>query len=411
MTRRTMAAAAIGATALLGVAFAMPAAADDHPDLAGRWTLNRSLSQFPRDVGFGMDLVSGGGSESGASAAGGGRGPGRSAGGGIGRPAMASFQESEDDAKRTEQLVGEVRNPSAHLTIVQTPTTVTVATDRNGSRTFRTDGREESQPLDKVPVTTIARWEATGLRIRYEVSPSRQLDYLYSRTLDPPQLIVQVQFIERGGHDTVTRVYEPAKAREPTTPEPDAAPERTAAPAPQASPTTPAGSSPAPPAAGPGTAQPPGTPGRTVPPPPALAQGPDADLKGLTKLGVVVEDLTAQAATCGLRQAPIETAVAKILSDAGFQVARNSDEDTYLYVQVITGTLSANVCVSRYDVYLLTSTTATLSYQTAPVLVQVSLLHKGGLTGGAPAAHGDAVIGSVRQYVDEFAKRIRDASR
>jgi hypothetical protein len=54
---------------------------------------------------------------------------------------------------------------------------------------------------------------------------------------------------------------------------------------------------------------------------------------------------------------------------------------------------------------------ATLSYQVAPALVQVSLLHKGGLTGGAPAAHGEAVTGGVKQYVDEFGARIKAANR
>ena len=141
------------------------------------------------------------------------------------------------------------------------------------------------------------------------------------------------------------------------------------------------------------------------------AQGPGAELKGLTKLGVVVEDLSSQAAACGLSQAPIEAAVAKSLSDAGLTVRRNSDEDTYVYVHIITVSVSAGLCVSRYDASLYSYTNATLSYQTTPVLVQVSLLHKGGITGGAAGVHADAVIRSVTQYVDEFAAQIRSANR
>ena len=162
----------------------------------------------------------------------------------------------------------------------------------------------------------------------------------------------------------------------------------------------------------PGTADIQGLPaaGGLVPPPP-VNQQPDGELKGLTALGVVVEGLSSQAAACGLNQGTLETAVSKHLSDAGFKVLRNSDEDTYIYVDVITSSLSSGLCVSRYDVFLYTQTTAKLSYQETPVLVQVSLLHKGGLSGGAPALHAEAVVGSVKQYVDEFAMRIRNANR
>jgi hypothetical protein len=144
---------------------------------------------------------------------------------------------------------------------------------------------------------------------------------------------------------------------------------------------------------------------------PVMAQGPYPELKGLTKLGVVVEGLSSQAATCGLSQAPIEAAVSKSLSDAGLSVRLNADEDTYLYVHIITVSVSAGLCVSRYDAFLYSHTTATLSYQATPVLVQVSLLHKGGITGGATGVHADTVIRSVKQYVDEFVTQIHSANR
>ena len=131
-------------------------------------------------------------------------------------------------------------------------------------------------------------------------------------------------------------------------------------------------------------------------------QQPDAELKGLTKLGVVVEDLSPQAAACGLSQGTLETAVSKRLSDAGFRVLRNSDEDTYVYVNVITTSLSTGLCVSRYDAFLYTHTTARLSYQETPVLVQVSLLHKGGIAGGASAAHAEGFFGVCRSTSISF---------
>jgi hypothetical protein len=92
-------------------------------------------------------------------------------------------------------------------------------------------------------------------------------------------------------------------------------------------------------------------------------------------------------------------------------VIRNSDDDTYLYVNINTASVSAGLCVSRYDAFLYTHTTAKLSYQGTPVLVQVSLLHKGGIAGGAPAAHADGVLRGVQEYVDQFATRIRAANK
>jgi len=132
-------------------------------------------------------------------------------------------------------------------------------------------------------------------------------------------------------------------------------------------------------------------------------------LRGLKTLGVVVEGLTSQAAACGLSQGTLETSAVKQLSAAGFKVVLNSDEDTYLYVNVITASLANGLCVSRYDAFLYTHTTAPLTYQPTPVLVEVSLLHKGGLTGGAPAVHGEAVRRGVLEYIDQFAAQIHDA--
>jgi hypothetical protein len=128
-------------------------------------------------------------------------------------------------------------------------------------------------------------------------------------------------------------------------------------------------------------------------------------------LGIVVEELSSQAAGCGLNQGALEAAVSKHLSDAGFKVLRNSDEDTYVYVSVLTASLPSGLCVSRYDAFLYTHTTAKLSYQQTPVLVQVSLLHKGGIAGGASASHAGEVVRGLQEYIDQFSTRIRDANK
>ena len=77
--------------------------------------------------------------------------------------------------------------------------------------------------------------------------------------------------------------------------------------------------------------------------------------------------------------ATIEIALSKPLTDAGFSIRRNSDEDTYVYVNVMTSSGPNGTCVSRYDAFLYTHATAKLAHTTMPVLVQVSLLHDGGI--------------------------------
>src|SRR5207237_245566 len=123
-------------------------------------------------------------------------------------------RESEDDAKRLQQLTAEVRKPSAFLTIVETPTAVTITDDRGQSRTFHPNGKEDVLQLDGVPVGVTAKREAGGLVVLYNVEQGRSLRYTYSRTALPRQLAVDVQFIERGGGDKVRRIYEPASATE-----------------------------------------------------------------------------------------------------------------------------------------------------------------------------------------------------
>jgi hypothetical protein len=369
-----------------------PAAAGEGPNLTGRWTLNKSLSQIPREVGFGMDLAAGAGAASGADD--------RTGGGGVALTGMLLFRESADDAKRRDLLVEEVRTPSAHLTIAQADTTVTIVTDSGQSRTFHADGRAEALPLDQVTVLTTSKWDGTRLDVRYRVEQNRELRYTYSRTADPPQLVVQVRFVERNDRLSATFVYEVTKPNEAP------APER---PAPRVVSDTPA----VPPAVArpPGLKLPDAVPAQAPTMQPVGAIGPDAELRGLTALGVVVEDLSQQAAACGLSQAPLEASVTKSLTDAGLKTLRNADEDSYIYVQIMTTATPTGLCVSRYDVYLYTHTTTALSYQTNPVLVQVELLHKGGITGGSPNSHGEAVSRSVKQLVDEFASRIREASK
>jgi hypothetical protein len=367
-------------TVALGAARATPVAAQP-VDLSGTWVLDWGASQFPRDVvGFGMDLLPYGGSGGTAS-----DGP---FSGGSGAPVLAPSRESETDAKNTKQLVEEVRRPSIWLQVTQTATAVTITDDRGHTRTFTTNGKDEGQRLDAGPVPTTARWEGKQLIVRYRVSPSRELRYALGRTPDGGRLTVDVRFVERGGRDSLTRVYEPLP---PGAELPSVAPA-----APASSGSAPAGAD-VPAAAG--QAAPLGT------------QAADAELAGIRSIGLVVEELTTQATACGLDRAALEAAVTTSLTAAGLKVARNSDEDTYLYVDVMTASVTNGLCVSRFDASLFTHTTATLTHQTRPVLVRVLLLHDGAMAGGAPKEHAANVMEGIVKRVDQFAAKISAAAQ
>ena len=379
---------------LLVVASMHPAqlSAQAPSDLAGTWTLNRQLSQFPSELGFSADFLGALGPGAGpvSSGRGGGRGGGRRGGGGVNggvQGAPKIVRETQEDAQRVLLLTDEVRNPFEHVTIAVTPTAVTITPDRAPARTFHTNSKDEEIAVGRVMASVNAHWEGNRLIIVYTAETGRELHYAYSLNANPVQLIVDVEFVERGGGDKVRRIYDPAASVDTRAAAVPALPVAAANPAPASA------SSPAAPAAA------------------SIDQRPDAALKGLTKLGVVVEDLSGDAAACSLTHDSIETMVSKHLTDAGFRVVRNSDDDTYMYVNINTAKISTGLCVSRYDVTLYSHAAAPLSYTTSPVLLQVELLHKGGIAGGAPAAHADGVVKGVLEYVDQFSARIRNASK
>ncbi|MCC7243425.1 MAG: hypothetical protein IT180_15985, partial [Acidobacteria bacterium] len=112
----------------LGPSVARPgvAAAQEAPALAGRWVLNRELSQFPREVGFSADWMTSSGAGGDTTAGGGGRPPG-GAPGGSGRTSFPVSRISREDSMRNTLLTSEVREPSVHLAITETATDVVIA--------------------------------------------------------------------------------------------------------------------------------------------------------------------------------------------------------------------------------------------------------------------------------------------
>jgi hypothetical protein len=304
--------------------------------------------------------------------------------------------ESEDDAHRLQLLTDEVREPAAHMTIVDTPAAVSITYEHGPARTFDPDGRPAILQLNGgVPVGVTARRDGDRLEIVYDVERGRKLRYVFTRVDNPRQLVVEAQFLDHGKGDTIRRVYRPmtaAEILEADAPPPPRPAQQTA----PAAPAQPAGRIPAS-----GDSSQAGT----------VDTKPDAGLRGLTSLNVIIEGFGAEAAACGLNQDDVQSAVEKRLSDAGLKVVKRTAEETYLDIDVVTAHPASGSCISRYDVSLDTEAAARLSYQQGQVLADVSLLHQGGLAGGSPATHGADVLKGVLGYVDEFITRIRNASR
>ena len=384
---------------MLGLLASVSARGQESGNLTGRWVLNRSQSQIDKELGFNLiGLAAATRAAEREAGSGESSGRGRRGSGGGEQGGLAAPRESEEDARRLQQLTAEARVPSPHLTIVDSRGMITITDADEVSRTLHTDGKDDYLQIRGLPVTAVTLREDGHLVVRYKVEQGRELRYAYTREAAGPKLTVDIQFIEnRRVVDAVRRVYDLIG---PAVPFPATTPEVTPA----------AGSVPAtPPPGGQRGAASAAAP--NVAPPEPFNQQPDAELKGLTRLGIVIEGVGAQAASCGLTEASLQAAVAGKLKSAGFTVVTNSDEDSYLYVNVITGSLSTGSCVSRFDVTVYTHTTARLSYQPANVLVQVSLLHKGGLNAGAAAGHGATVVKSVSDYLDEFIARIKAANK
>ena len=392
-------AAVLAAACMLGLLAPASARGQESGNLTGRWVLNRDQSQVDKQVGFNPSwFAAGTRSAERESGGGGGGGRGRRGSGGGQQGRYTVPRETEEDARRMQQLSAEAKVPSAHLTILDSRGTVTITDADDVSRTLHTDGKDDDLQIHGLPITAVTVRESGHVVVRYTVEQGRELRYTYSREAAGPKLTVDIQFVEDGRvTDTVRRVYDLIGPDDPFP-----APEMTSKSEPGA-----AGGVPAVP--------PPGAPGGAAPaapaPPEPFNQQPDAELQGLTRLGIVIEGLGAQATSCGLTEAALEAAVAAKLKNAGFTVVTKTDEDSYVYVNVMTGSLSTGSCVSRFDVTVYTHTTARLSYQPSPVLVQVSLLHKGGISAGAAAGHSATVVKGVSDYLDEFIARIKAVNK
>lgn len=340
-------------TFTLALLMTVTLAAQTGPPFAGVWTLNRPLSEFPKEIGFNVVQMPPADDRQKAAA-------------------PAPRPESYEDAQRIRLLTGDARNPATRLMIVDNAAAVTITNELGQSRTFHPNGKEEPIEIQGVAMTATTTRDGDRLVVTYHVEPDRDVRYTYSASTTPPRLVVDAQFLDHGKGDKVTRVYDAGLAP---------AAQQSAAPPPQSEPAR-----------------------------EAFDQRPGAEFKGLKSVGILVEDLGPEAAACGLKRDAIEEALTRRLAAGGLTVRRNSDEDTYVYVNVITTGLPNGTCVTRYDAFLYTHATAKLSYRDQPVLVQVSLMHRGGMGTSGAAGHAAAVSRGLEGYIDLFITQIKNAN-
>ena len=376
--------------------FSSPSARGQAPSqIAGPWSLNRSASEMPPEIGFNVNWFpqteAGGGGSSGGSR--GGRRGGGSGGTSTRAGSTGPFSqrlESYDESRRVQLLTAQARNPPTRLIIVDTPAAVTITNELGQSRVLHPNVKDDLMNVEGVALVANTRRDGDRLIVDYYVAQERTVRYTYARASGAAQLSVDVEFLERGTGEKARRVYEPGVATDTANVE---APRAPAGGGPPSRAPTPAAPRPSDAAA-----------------PDSFDATPGAELRGLKTIGLLVEDFSTQAVGCGLNHDAVETALSKRLSDAGFTVRRNSDEDTYVYVNVMTTTLSGT-CVSRYDAFLYTHATANLSYRDRPVLVQVSLMHRGGMGSSAAMSHAAAVTRGLEDFLGLFATQIHDANK
>jgi hypothetical protein len=281
--------AVLAAACVLGVLASATARGQDTVNLTGRWVLNRDQSQIDKQIGFNPAWLVAGTRSAGREPGGGEGGGGGRRGSGAGRQGGFNVpRESAEDAQRLQQLSTEARIPSPHLTILDSRGDVTITGADDVSRILHTDGNDDYLKISGIPITAVTVRNSGGVVVRYKVEQGRELRYTFARETGGPKLTVDIQFVEGGRvADTVRRVYDLIGPEDPfPTPE-------------ITSKTEPGG------AGGvPAVAPPPGAPAVPAAPEP-FNQQPDAELKGLTRLGVVVDGLGALASSCGLKQAAL----------------------------------------------------------------------------------------------------------
>jgi hypothetical protein len=193
----------------IGVAPDAPLRAQQNAaSIVGAWTLNKDVSDTPRnrpeddrDGNARGERRRGGAGGGGGGFRGGGGGRGGRGGDGQGRGAV----DPEQMARQREAL-REVTDAPAHLTIVQTETMVVVTTGEGRTTRVSTDNRKIKD--QSTGVERKSRWE--GGKLVSEVSGLPRVKFTETYAIDPErgQLVITLQADGRQQGMTMKRVYD-----------------------------------------------------------------------------------------------------------------------------------------------------------------------------------------------------------
>jgi hypothetical protein len=185
------------------------------PSLAGAWTLNKELSDQPRDSSAREGGGDRGGSRGGMGRGGGGHGGGGRGGGfggrggGFGGGGVATI--NPEDAARIRDAMRDITNPPDHLLVTQTESMIVITSQDGRTTRLSPDGKKIKDENTKIERKT--KWEGEKLVIEITGLPGGNFiqSYVVDR-VDPAvqRLHVTVQMEARNGNPprTITHIYD-----------------------------------------------------------------------------------------------------------------------------------------------------------------------------------------------------------
>ena len=133
-------------------------------------------------------------------------------------------------------------------------------------------------------------------------------------------------------------------------------------------------------------------------------------LKGVTDVEILIEELSAAAARCGISEGQLNAAVTKALLDNGIRIRNEAEVALY----VLTNTLyfdNTDGCVTHATVELHEHLYATPSHSPTGVFGRFVLAERVAITSSSRSAHGQRIKDEVFGFVEQIALAIRVANQ
>jgi hypothetical protein len=199
---------------LVGTGFSALDSRAQGASIAGAWSVNRELSDQPKDPsaresgGSDHDRPRGGGGRGMGGHGGGGRGGGFGGrgGGGSGGPGM-----NREDAARVREALRDIVNPPDRLIVTQTDSMIVITAADGRTTRLSPDSKKVKDENTKIERKT--RWEGEKLITEISGLPAGRIvqSYVVDRVdPDQPRLRITVQMEGRNGSPprTITHVYD-----------------------------------------------------------------------------------------------------------------------------------------------------------------------------------------------------------